>query len=275
MALPSRIAASPISSPLTAAYDAVAPEYDRLVGEDGWMRRLLHERYARLFSAGDRVLDAGCGTGLDTLFLAGRGVEVAAVDLSAAMLATLGSKARAGGLDGSIETRRGDLGDLEGVAREAGWPAASFDGVVSGFAAANSAGLDGFAAGTALLLRAGGRMVLHLLAPAGVWPWLGALARLQMREAAALARRRERAVTIGGHRVHLAVAPAEEMYERHFARDFQLRDRCALGFLWPQRLGRFLPAGLALRLARPEPVLGRRRPFLGWGRFFLLELERR
>ncbi len=293
MALPTHIVASPISSPLTSAYDAVAPDYDRLVGEDGWMRCLLHERYARLFSAGDRVLDAGCGTGLDALFLAGRGVKVAAVDLSAAMLAELESKAREGrsatGIatyrgdrkdaartaGSAVETWLGDLGDLASVAREAGWPAASFDGVVSGFAAANSADLDGFAAGAAHLLRAGGRMVLHLLAPAGIWPRLGALARLHVREAAALGRSRERAVTIAGHRVRIEVAPAEEMYERHFAREFHLRDRCAFGFLWPQRAGRLLPAGLARRLGRLEPILGRRRPFLGWGRFVLLELERR
>jgi SAM-dependent methyltransferase len=278
---------------VAAAHDAVAADYDRRVAEDRWMRRLLWERYARLFGPGDRVLDAGCGTGLDALFLAERGVAVVAVDLAPAMLAEVEARARSRGLADRIATRLLDLGDLDGAAQAvpslrppggdrdppappgALWPAATFDGVVSGFAAANGADLDRFAAGAALLLRPGGRMVLHLLAPAGIWTRLAALARLDPRAAAALARRRARAVTIAGHPLRLAVAPAEEVYRRHFAPRFHLRDRFALGFLWPRRAGRLLPAGLALRLGRLEPVLGRRRPLLGWGRFVVLDLERR
>jgi hypothetical protein len=42
------------------------------------MRQALHAHYARLFSPGDRVLDVACGTGLDAVALARRGVRVAA-----------------------------------------------------------------------------------------------------------------------------------------------------------------------------------------------------
>jgi ubiquinone/menaquinone biosynthesis C-methylase UbiE len=55
------------------AYDAIAAGYDEQVGGDDWMRRRLHAQYARVFRPGQHVLDVGCGTGIDALFLRARG----------------------------------------------------------------------------------------------------------------------------------------------------------------------------------------------------------
>ncbi len=51
------------------------------------MRNLLWERYARLFRPGDAVLDVGCGTGIDALFLARSAVRVVGIDASPSMIA--------------------------------------------------------------------------------------------------------------------------------------------------------------------------------------------
>jgi ubiquinone/menaquinone biosynthesis C-methylase UbiE len=55
---------------VTAAYDAIAAGYDEQVRGDDWMRRKLHASFVRAFRPGERVLDVGCGTGIDALFLA-------------------------------------------------------------------------------------------------------------------------------------------------------------------------------------------------------------
>jgi SAM-dependent methyltransferase len=262
-------AAGPAAA-VAAAYDALAPGYDRAVAEDSWMRAVLHWRYARLFAPGDRVLDAGAGTGLDSLALAARGVRVTAVDVSAGMLAELAAGAAERGLAGRVAIHRADLSDLSAL------PAAGFDGAVSAFAALNAVADPGRAtAELARRLRPGARLVVHLLAPAGIWPRLGLAARGRIGEAAALAGRRERTVTLAGRPLRHRLWTAGGAYRELFAGRFHLLRAYSLGWLWPQTAGRLLPLSVAARLGRLEPWLGARRPLLGWGRFAVLELERR
>lgn len=254
---------------VAAAYDAIAADYDRLVEEDRWMRHVLWAHYDAVFKPGDRVLEFGCGTGLDTLHLAARGLRMVAVDASPGMIERLRAK-----LDGDphrqrIELRRGD------VAEFAGWPEASFDGLVSAFAAVNTAGdLASFAAAAGRLLRPGGRMVLHLLAPAGLWERWQAASEAGLVAARNLRRRRERTVAIGGRPVrHRVATPAEA--RRLLSGAFRLRRAYGLGFLWPQAASRRIRPEVAYVLGRAEARLGSLWPLLGWGRFFVLDLERR
>src|SRR5262245_43816771 len=57
------------------AYDGFAGDYDRRLAGEQWMRDVLWRHYLRLFRPGAHVIDAGCGTGIDTVFLASRGVR--------------------------------------------------------------------------------------------------------------------------------------------------------------------------------------------------------
>ncbi|HTP14037.1 MAG TPA: class I SAM-dependent methyltransferase, partial [Bacteroidota bacterium] len=69
-------------------YDALAPDYDTMTGFE---KRFAHEKpFFRLLveQYGIRkALDAGCGTGFHSLLLAQLGVDVTAIDISAAMVA--------------------------------------------------------------------------------------------------------------------------------------------------------------------------------------------
>lgn len=245
------------------AYDALAERYEAAIAEDAWMRRVLHRHHARLFAAGDRVLDAGCGTGLDSLALARRGVRVTAVDASPGMLAVLARRVAAAPAGLAVEVRRGDLTALDDLA---GGPAAGFDGAVSSFAAVNAVDPAAFAAAAHRLLVPGGRMVLHLLAPAGARggdptggdPTGG-----------------EHTAVLAGTPVRHWVLPPRPAYRRFFAAGFALRGAYALGFVLPRRLGRLLPPPLAAALAAVEERLGRRERFGDRGRFGVLDLERR
>jgi SAM-dependent methyltransferase len=139
----------------TAAYDAIAPEYDAAVAPSTWVRERLWERLDRLFPPGSRVLDVTAGTGLDVLHLAARGVAVTACDLSPGMLSRLTRKAP------SIPIVVADLNRLE----EAGL-SGPFDGLISTFAGLNAAvDLAGLARAAPRLVRPGGVLFLHVLNP--------------------------------------------------------------------------------------------------------------
>ena len=127
--------------PATLAFDRLAPEYDALVAGEIFqlLRRRTHDAFARRFKSGSRVLEIGCGTGIDTAFLASRGVDVIACDPSEAMvsrslrrLAHEGCDTRATVLPCGIQ----DLpAFLDALADSNLRP--RFDGIVSNFGALN------------------------------------------------------------------------------------------------------------------------------------------
>jgi len=141
------------------AYDAVADDYDRELEPSRWIRRALWLRFDQLFGPGDRVLDAGCGTGIDTVHLASRGVHVTAVDASHGMMDKLRRRLDGTSLESLVDARVGDIAD---VVRQLAGP---FDGIISSFAALNTVDLGSFVPEAARVLAPGGALVAHLLAP--------------------------------------------------------------------------------------------------------------
>lgn len=250
------------------AYDALAPDYDRQVAADAALRAVLWRRYARLFRLGERILDVGCGTGIDTLHLARRGLEIVAVDASAGMLAELRRKAEAHGLAGRITARQLNVGELASL------PAGGFDGLIAAFAVLNTlSDLATFAAAAARLLRPGGRVLVNLL-NAAPWP---RQARLLLHgrvcDWQALRRQRERVVALGGAPVrHCLYAPEAAAFA--FAPHFRVTRAYGMGVLAPTARSA-LPAPLIRALARLEPIIATRAPLLGGGRFYALELQKR
>jgi ubiquinone/menaquinone biosynthesis C-methylase UbiE len=256
---------------IAALYDGVAGEYDRLVAEDGWMRRTLWRRYRQLFAPGGRLLDVACGTGLDTLHLARHGFQLHGIDASPGMVEELRRKAEGEGLTEAIEVQVADLARLGGR-----WPEGTFDGMLSAFAGLNTVpDLGAFATEAARLLRPGGRALFHFLTPSGIWDRLPAYLRLRFAEGRRLARRRERWVEVEGHGARHTLWPPREAYAHCFEPHFQALRLYTVGFLWPRKAGRVLPAAVADPLGCLEVQLGSRWPCLQWGRFAVLELERR
>ncbi len=120
------------SSPARASFDAVADIYDEtfscsLIGRA--QRDAVTRELDRVFHPGQRILEINCGTGIDALHLAGRGIEVLACDSSPRMVEVARRKALRAFLNvppqfrviGTEEIKI--LGDQEG--------SAAFDGVFS------------------------------------------------------------------------------------------------------------------------------------------------
>ena len=258
-----------MASNVADAYNQIAPTYDGQLEGDEWMRALLWARYRRLFRPGEHVLDLACGTGIDTIFLAQRGIHVTAIDISPAMIRELRSKLADGSLPGRVTVQVLDLAD------SAAWPAGPFDGMISAFAGLNTVpDLAAFAAQAASHLRPDGRVLVHLLNRASLWEWLSLIWRGEWRAAQQLHRRRERAFTIAGevvtHRLYTPLAA----YEACFALHFRLCRAYALGVLRPPQALR-LPASLTRLLGWLERGVAARQPLTRWGRFFVLELAKR
>ncbi len=255
---------------VTLGYDAIAPGYDQLVRGDDWMRRALHAHYRRVFHAGDRVLDVGCGTGLDAIELARQGVRVLGVDGSEAMLERLRARVSAEGLEARVTARVLRIQDLSILEDP------PFDGLVSAFASLSSVpDLAGFARDAAGLVRPGGRLVLHLLNRFSVWEWLGHLVHHEWQAACQVGRPTTRSFVIGGQPVRHWLYFADEAYTRCFSADFARRGVYGLGTLRPPHTVRRIPSAAVRALEWLDVRLSGLPLLRNAGRFFVLDLERR
>lgn len=99
---------------MSADYAALASIYDK-IGMDDFAEfitpRLFMHAQANFDWMGRRVLEMGCGTGASARWLAGRGVNTVAVDLSAEMLVQARASIDARGL--GLTWKRGDIRALD------------------------------------------------------------------------------------------------------------------------------------------------------------------
>ena len=121
-----------------ALFDRTAADYDRIVEGDRLnmhLRDVSQKLLRHMFPPGSRVLEVGCGTGLETIPLAQSGVEIVAVDLSRKMLEELNRKARSASVSERIESRRTSASGLKIITDEFG--PGTFDGAFSHYGALN------------------------------------------------------------------------------------------------------------------------------------------
>ena len=150
----------------TLAFDRLAPDYDVLVDGEIFrhLRARTHQAFARRFRPGARVIEIGCGTGLDTCFLVSNGVQVLACDPSEEMVSrTLRRLAYARREDQATVLPCGLQGlapFLDALAEPHG-----FDGIVSNFGALNCVkDLAPLGALAKQYVRPGGIVMLGLMA---------------------------------------------------------------------------------------------------------------
>jgi len=257
------------------AFDGVAGDYDGPSGNNALVQRMrerLWRTVEETFTPGARLLDLGCGTGLDAVHLARRGYQVVALDSSPRMVARTRARAEAAGLLGAVPTEVLDMHQLDHLAGE------SFDGVYSNLGAINCAlDLPSVARSCAALLRPNGRLVASVI---GRWcPWEIAYYGVRGQFRRALLRRSRAAVPVAlqGRAVWTRYWTPREFYGA-FAPGFALTHYRALGlFLPPPYLiglhRRF--AALSAALGRLDDRLCTLPPARDLGDHFLMVLTRR
>ncbi|HYS99045.1 MAG TPA: methyltransferase domain-containing protein [Thermoplasmata archaeon] len=144
------------------SFDSLAEDYDSLVEKNPFdlrLRETTREVLERTFHRGDRVLEIGAGTGLETLALARKGVHVVATDISPRMLNRLSEKAVAQRLESFVQTRNVRAADIALLQDE--FEPGSFDGAFSDFGALNcEPDLSSVPEALAYLLRPGAALIV-------------------------------------------------------------------------------------------------------------------
>lgn len=261
-----------------AYFDHLAPQYDSAVDGnplDRMLRSVSNGVLERVFHPGQRVLEIGCGTGLETLPLARRGVRVLATDVSSEMLNRLALKAGSERLDSVIEIRQ--VGARAIASLLADCRPGSFDGAFSDFGALNcEPDLADLPAALHRLVRPGGTLVL------GIWNRFcasEAVLSLVSRQPHRAVARLETPVPVGHSRYGVPVyARGTGEFLEGFLPFFAVERVTGLPVFVPPYdfvQGFSSRSSLLAILQRLDTIFAARFPFNRFGDHFLLELRRR
>jgi SAM-dependent methyltransferase len=150
------------------AFDSVAPDYDGPRGNNALIQEMRAEMWRWLdasFPAASRLIDLGCGTGLDAIRMAQRGHFITATDWSPQMVKRTRERAERQGVSAqvqSIAVGGQDLALLDG--------AGSYDGIYSDLGPLNCIpDLAEVSRQCARLLRPDGRLVFTVVGR--ICPW--------------------------------------------------------------------------------------------------------
>lgn len=150
------------------AFDSVAADYDGPRGNNDSIQEMRAEMWHWLdatFAPGSRLIDLGCGTGLDAVRMAERGHRVIATDWSPRMVERTHERARAAGQAGRVEALAIGAHELERIAGQG-----TVDGAYSNLGPLNCVpDLDAVARECARLVRPGGALVFTVIGR--LCPW--------------------------------------------------------------------------------------------------------
>lgn len=231
------------------AFDALAARYDQLwthTATGRAQRQAVWKVLETLFRPGDRVLDLGCGTGEDALWLARRDLYVHAVDAAPHMIRLVRERAAAERL--SLETTVLAAEELKRLPGEA-----SFDGALADFGVLNCVeDLRALAMNLARLIRPGGKLVVVPIGRFCLWEALWYLARRDFQRAFRRLKRGPVPTSLGFPVYYRSVAETARIHEPWF----RLERWSGVGVLAPPSYVR-LPEAAVRRLARWDGRLGR------------------
>ncbi len=185
--------------PATLAFDRLAPTYDALVSGEAFQhqRAQTHAAFRRWIKPGFRLLEIGCGTGLDTIMFATIGARVVACDPSEEMLSRTRRRIESAGAGDRVGLLSCGLQELpqflDALDRSEG-----FDAIVSNFGALNCVpSLDALGTVACDHLRPGGVVILGLIGRTCLWETLYFTARGE-RDKAGRRRATQVAVPVAG-----------------------------------------------------------------------------
>jgi ubiquinone/menaquinone biosynthesis C-methylase UbiE len=219
-------------TPIYAApFDAIAADYDKVFtySNIGQAQRLsVWRELKKAFPTGSRVLELGCGTGVDACFLAEQGLNVIACDSSKEMIRVAERRVR----DSAAEKVKLRVLTAENISTLS--DQGPFDGAVSNFGAPNCfEDLKQFAVDLSTLLKPKATVLLCFMGPFCMWEVVWYLSHRQLQKAF----RRQRRAGVNGK---LAPGAAIRMHypgvlslARTFAPEFRLVSWKGVGLFVP------------------------------------------
>jgi 2-polyprenyl-3-methyl-5-hydroxy-6-metoxy-1,4-benzoquinol methylase len=201
------------------AFNRSAADYDGPSGNNVRIQRMRSQMWKTLtatFPRGARLLDLGCGTGIDAAYLASQGYRILATDWSQSMVERTRARINDNGLEHSVSTRILGIQDLNELHGE------TFDGIFSDLGPLNCApDLYRAAQSCAALLRPGGRMIASVIGRFCPWESLYYIVHAKWRRAFLRYRSSVVPVPLNGETVWTRYFTPGQFY-RAFAGDFEL-----------------------------------------------------
>jgi ubiquinone/menaquinone biosynthesis C-methylase UbiE len=216
----------------SAPFDAVADQYDQLFTESriGQAQRAsVWKELEKAFSPGDRVLEIGCGTGVDACFLGSHGVTVVASDSSPRMVEMTSRRVNDSKLQNFVYPRLLAAESIR-ILRH-GVP---FDGAFSNFGVLNCVDdLRQLALNLAAVLRPGAPALLCLMGPCCAWEIAWYLAQGQPGKAFRRMRRGRITARLADDATVSVLYPSVRSLTRIFSPEFRLRSLKGIGVSVP------------------------------------------
>jgi 2-polyprenyl-3-methyl-5-hydroxy-6-metoxy-1,4-benzoquinol methylase len=212
------------------AFDSVAADYDGPKGNNALIQRMRGTMWRALggaFPPGARLLDLGCGTGIDAVELARRGYQVLATDWSPQMVERTRARAADAGLSDQVQVDQIGIHELDRLRGE------RFEGIYSNFGPLNCApDLGEVAAACAALLKPHGKLVFSVIGRICPWEFVYYVARGRLARARVRGRRGAVPVSLNRHTVWAFYYTPREFYAP-FAATFELTHYQALSLFLP------------------------------------------
>ena len=208
------------SSPgLSAPFDNLASSYDDVFSNSPIgraQRSAVWREMNRVFHPGHRILEINCGTGIDAMYLANRGIQVDAFDASPGMIAQAEIRVNAAAQGLAVQFRC-----LRTEALDTLPSSPPYDGVLSNFSGLNCiSDLGSVARNLSRLVRPGGRAVLCLFGRFCLWEVLWYLSAGDFRKALRRFRRTPIKATLRGRATvtvyYRAVAEIRDLFAPYF-----------------------------------------------------------
>ncbi len=232
------------------AFDSVAAEYDGPLGNNELVQRMratFWRTVEALLPPGSRLLDLGCGTGIDAAHFAARGYPVFAIDWSPAMVKRARKRIAEAGPAAPVRVEALGIQELDRLQD------GPFDGIYSNFGPLNCVpDLAAVAAACAALLAPGGYLVATVMGRLCPWELLYYAWRGQWERARVRGRRDVVPVSLNQGTVWTRYYTPREFYAA-FAHHFALTSYRGLNL--------FLPPPYLLNVCRRAPRLC---AVLGW-----------
>jgi len=260
-----------------APFDAVARRYDETftssrIGRA--QRSAVWQELEEAFRARDRVLEIGCGTGVDACFLAQRGIRVLASDASPQMIEVTRRRIEERGLERMVTSRvlrADDIGTLPSDQL--------FDGAFSNFGVLNCVeDLRQLARNLSGVLKLRANVILCWMGPYCVWEMIWYLTKRSRSKAFRRLRRNGVTATLAqgvSLRVHY---PSIRVLRNAFAPEFKLKSVQGIGVCVPpsymEEWAVCHPRLIAL-FEQADQIFGRCPGFRILGDHVLVRLQRR
>jgi ubiquinone/menaquinone biosynthesis C-methylase UbiE len=203
-----------------AAFDSVAVDYDGDRGNNAAIQDMRQEMWRwldQIFPPASRLIDLGCGTGLDAIRMAQLGHSVTATDWSAEMVRRTGDRAQHERLTDRVRSIHIGAHQLQQLGDQG-----CYDGAYSNLGALNCVpDLADLSHQCARLLKPGGKLVFAVIGR--LCPWEAAYYLLQRRWARVKVRYRHGSVPVNmnRHTIWTRYYTPREFY-RAFETQFQL-----------------------------------------------------